>query len=152
MAKVSASVSTNTVLIWVLLAIGIFALGALNLDYRHKMALLKEEVTRLEASQVLLMVPEQHADAIASWLTEHPEQTQLMLESAASAGQRSLVFAPDALAQSHINGGANARVNTPQSNTGELHAVPIVISESAEGVKVIRLPDGGIRVTTRNSQ
>ncbi|MGL4835270.1 MAG: membrane anchored protein in chemotaxis locus [Shewanella sp.] len=165
MAKVSSTVSTNIVLIWVLLAIGIFALGGLTLDYRHKIALLKAEVKHLEASQVLLMVPEQHAEAIATWLTQHPEQTQLMLAASAqsqvnsdSIAPRSVILAPDAvknsappLALAAAPASATGSVEQTSAKAGP-HAVPIVISENADGVKVIRLPEGGIRVTTRNAQ
>ncbi|MGL4613235.1 MAG: membrane anchored protein in chemotaxis locus, partial [Shewanella sp.] len=139
MAKVNSTVSTNIVLIWVLLAIGIFALGGLTLDYRHKITLLKAEVKQLEASQVLLMVPELHAEAIATWLTQHPEQTQVMLAASAqrqltsdSTTPRSVILAPDAvknsapaLALAAAPASASGSVK-PTRAKGASHAVPIV--------------------------
>lgn len=43
----------------VLMVITIICLGALSLDYRHKIKLLHEDVQRLESTQVLLMVPDE---------------------------------------------------------------------------------------------
>lgn len=56
MSKSLHPMSTNSVLIILLMAIAILCLGALSLDYRHKNSLLREEIKRLESTQVLLMV------------------------------------------------------------------------------------------------
>lgn len=88
--NVKKPMSTNVVLIMVLMVITIICLGALSLDYRHKIKLLHEDVQRLESTQVLLMVPDEQAEAIATWLATHPDQTQAMLKLASPGEQKQL--------------------------------------------------------------
>ncbi|WP_413493824.1 membrane anchored protein in chemotaxis locus [Shewanella baltica] len=169
--------STNSVLIILLMAIAILCLGALSLDYRHKNSLLREDIKRLESTQVLLMVPDEQAEAIATWLASHPDQTKAMLQFAAPGEQKAVAIGPEPTQigippllgkQSAAKDNANQQPLVPptllQTPEAEVKAatspmepknaqmLPVVISENADGVKVISLPNGGIRVTTRKEQ
>lgn len=157
--------STNVVLMFVLMGIAIVSLGALALDYRNKVRLLEDAVTRLESSQILLMVPDAQADAIAGWLISHPEQTQALLTSAKPGQQNTVTLAPQQvtaplsndiitgqnkaeLSREMLEPAGQAHPKLPSKGMGKAD-VSSVISVDADGVKVIRLPSGGIRVTTR---
>lgn len=186
-ANVKAPLSTNVVLIMVLMAIAIICLGVLSLDYRHKINLLHEDVKRLESTQVLLMVPDEHAEVIATWLATHPDQTQAMLKLASPGEQKAVTLGFDTSQSADVaqkeQGNIpplldNAPVTEKSPNTDvvqtpfmsepsplnlalpsksdeqpntkvSVEVVPVVVSENADGVKVISLPNGGIRVTTR---
>lgn len=169
MAKVTTPVSTNVVLIMVLMGIAIVCLGALSLDYHIKISLLRDEVKRLESTQVLLMVPDEQAEAIATWLASHPDQTKAMLKLASPGEQKAVTLGPETLTAPEDNipplldkpldkslekSSEQNQTQTPlmpeQSNTtNSTGTVPVIISENADGVKIISLPNGGIRVTTR---
>lgn len=169
MAKVTTPVSTNVVLIMVLMGIAIVCLGALSLDYHRKISLLRDEVKRLESTQVLLMVPDEQAEAIATWLASHPDQTKAMLKLASPGEQKAVTLGPETLTAPEDNipplldkaldksldkSSEQNQTQTPlmpeQSNTANsTGTVPVIISENADGVKIISLPNGGIRVTTR---
>lgn len=165
MAKVTTPVSTNVVLIMVLMGIAIVCLGALSLDYHRKINLLRDEVKRLESTQVLLMVPDEQAEAIATWLASHPDQTKAMLKLASPGEQKAVTLGPETVTTPEDNipplldksldkSSEQNQTQTPlmpeQSNTiNSTGTVPVIISENADGVKIISLPNGGIRVTTR---
>lgn len=172
MAKNQAPMSTNIVLIMLLMGIVILCLSALSLDYRHKNSLLRADVTRLESSQVLLMVPDGQAEAIATWLASHPEQTQLMLQ-AASDGHEAMTIGPAPIVKNAVPSLLEKHTSEVEAGMGsstQEFSVPkqlqipdaklkqaepnnaIVITENVDGVKVISLPNGGIRVTTREGQ
>ncbi|MCB2381963.1 membrane anchored protein in chemotaxis locus [Shewanella baltica] len=173
--------STNSVLIILLMAIAILCLGALSLDYRHKNSLLREDIKRLESTQVLLMVPDEQAEAIATWLASHPDQTKAMLQFAAPGEQKAVAIGPEPtqIGIPPLLGKQSAAMDTAKDNANQQPLVPptllqtpeaevkaatspmepknaqmlpVVISENADGVKVISLPNGGIRVTTRKEQ
>lgn len=172
--------STNSVLIILLMAIAILCLGALSLDYRHRNSLLREDIKRLESTQVLLMVPDEQAEAIATWLASHPDQTKAMLQLAAPGEQKAVAIGPESTQisvppllgkQSAAMDTAKDKANqqplvptllqTPEAEvkaatspieSNKAQMLPVVISENADGVKVISLPNGGIRVTTRKEQ
>lgn len=146
--NVKKPMSTNVVLIMVLMVITIICLGALSLDYRHKIKLLHEDVQRLESTQVLLMVPDEQAEAIATWLATHPDQTQAMLKLASPGEQKAVTVDLNA-EPSSINLALPPKSTEPSTGKVNTDVVPAVVSENADGVKVISLPNGGIRVTTR---
>lgn len=180
MAKNQYPMSTNSVLIILLMGIAILVLGALSLDYRRKNSLLQADVKRLESTQVLLMVPDEQAEAIATWLASHPDQTKAMLQLASPGEQKAVAIGPVLVQHSlpPLLGEQDAEIHTakeitnpessiPQQLQAPEHDIkaasqaiapknsamlPVVISENAEGVKVISLPNGGIRVTTREQQ
>nr|WP_301542045.1 membrane anchored protein in chemotaxis locus [Shewanella sp. KJ2020] len=149
----------------VLMGIAIVCLGALSLDYNRKINLLRDEVKRLESTQVLLMVPDEQAEAIATWLASHPDQTKAMLKLASPGEQKAVTLGPETLTAPEDNipplldksldkSSEQNQTQTPlmpeQSNTiNSTGTVPVIISENADGVKIISLPNGGIRVTTR---
>lgn len=171
MAKVTTPVSTNVVLIMVLMGIAIVCLGALSLDYHRKISLLRDEVKRLESTQVLLMVPDEQAEAIATWLASHPDQTKAMLKLASPGEQKAVTLGPETLTAPEDNipplldksldksptmdkSSEQNQTQTPlmleqPNTTNGSGTVPVIISENADGVKIISLPNGGIRVTTR---
>lgn len=147
------NVSINLMLF--LLTLAVITLSSLYFDMLKKNDLLKADVTRLEASQVLLMVPDEQAADIANWLAQHPEQTETIIEFAGrdknstygnlgnNDRQQSVSLGPQITAEMSIADPSMTQIdhNKPPSD--------VVVSENADGVKVIRLPHGGIRVTTR---
>lgn len=150
MVKPDNSLQTKQMLGLFLSFIAILVLGSLYADAHRNVALLEQDVARLTASQVLLMVPDDHAANIANWLTQHPEQTQAIITSAAKDQASSVWFGPEALidrqdAQTH-------KVNRDVVAPAEIKTQAVVVSENAQGVKVISLANGGIRVTTRNDK
>jgi hypothetical protein len=124
-AKSEYSLKTKQMLGLFLSFIMIFVLAGLYIDAHQKVTLLQQDVARLTASQVLLMVPEEQAANIADWLTMHPEQTQAIIVDKVKFD-----------------------IDTPAKWKDQ----EIVMSENDQGVKVIRLPNGGIRVTTRDDK
>jgi hypothetical protein len=117
-----------------LMTIVILVLAGLSFDLNKKNDLLRLDVKRLKDSQVLLMVPDEHAAAIAHWLESNPKQTQSFINMATKPSKR-------------------MQATTPEQTIIESIAEPTgdeLVSESEDGVKVIKLPHGGIRVTTRD--
>ncbi|QYJ80554.1 membrane anchored protein in chemotaxis locus [Shewanella acanthi] len=175
--------STNVMLVFVLMAIAIISLAALSLDYSHKISLLREDVKRLESSQVLLMVPDEQAKPIADWLASHPDQTKALLKLATPGEQKQITLGPESEPSNAVppllenntkpenptsieqtpnaeqtlsplapKTSADVSANSHVTDTlGQTAEQPITISESADGVKVISLPNGGIRITTREA-
>ncbi|MEZ8185164.1 membrane anchored protein in chemotaxis locus [Shewanella sp. 5S214] len=144
MAKSSYSSQTKHMLGFFLCFITILVLAGLYVDANKKITLLKQDVARLTDSQVLLMVPEEQAANIANWLTQHPEQTQAIVASAGQEQAKSVLFGPGALDDDQPTKHKHPEVVSEGNNQ------EIIVSEDAQGVKVIRLPNGGIRVTTRD--
>ena len=144
MAKSSYSLQTKHMLVFFLCFIAILVLAGLYVDANKKITLLKQDVARLTDSQVLLMVPEEQAANIANWLTQHPEQTQAIVASAGQEQAKSVLFGPGALDDDQPTKHKHPEVVSEGNNQ------EIIVSEDAQGVKVIRLPNGGIRVTTRH--
>ncbi|WP_441347617.1 membrane anchored protein in chemotaxis locus [Shewanella sp. Shew256] len=169
--------STNMLLIIVLMAIAILCLAALSLDYHRKIMALRDDVKRLESTQILLMVPDEQAQAIASWLASHPDQTKAMLKLASPGEQKAVTLGPETfsapetkipptlekpaddkpLQQATVD--PVPELLRPETSSvlstaaqSQSNNVPVVISENADGVKVISLPNGGIRVTTREGE
>ncbi|WP_317846453.1 membrane anchored protein in chemotaxis locus [Shewanella inventionis] len=146
MANSSTSLTTKLMLGLFLCVIAIVVLGSLYLDSQRKMAVLTKEIEHLKASQVLLMVPEEQAENIANWLLTHPEQTQAMINQTAKDEARSVLIGPGAI--------ETDTAKTPESvNRSQTPPTQeVIVSENAQGVKVISLPNGGIRVTTRDDK
>ena len=120
----------------------------LYLDLRHKFANLEAKNRELAASQVLLMVPDDQAEALAAWLESHPQQTEQLLkrvETKANDGTK-----PSSATKA--DGPLKPDAAVPNQEALPDALVPEVISENDDGVKVIVLPHGGIRVTTREDK
>jgi hypothetical protein len=149
-AKPEYSLKTKQMLGFFLSFITIFVLAGLYVDAHQKVASLQQDVARLTASQVLLMVPEDQAANIADWLTMHPEQTQAIVASASKELAQSALFGPGALDGGQLIEVDKAKfdIDTPAKWKDQ----EVVMSENDQGVKVIRLPNGGIRVTTRDDK
>ncbi len=109
--------------------------GSLYLESRYKLALLKDEVHRLQQSQVLLMVPDEQAAVIADWLEQHPKQTHALIDMFSQTPVKET-------SNDHKPVKVRDISRTPEKNS-------VIVSETEDGVKVIKLPHGGIRVTTR---
>jgi len=149
------SVGINLMLFLLLLAVIVFA--SLYFDLLKKNDLLKADIKRLESSQVLLMVPDEQAEDIANWLSQHPDQTETIIEFAGQNNKsidsqsdidtspKSVLLTPQPLTDKSVE------KNSIQSTEGvpETLSEDVLVSENEQGVKVIRLPHGGIRVTTR---
>lgn len=144
MAKQSG-MSTMQLLVMFLLSVAAVVFASLYFDANNKNKALKQEVSRLEASQVLLMVPDEHAQDIANWLASHPEQTQSIIKMSEQPEQPLVAIGPAVNESTPL---PEAQQNQVDSTTNE----PVVVSEDENGVKVIRLPHGGIRVTTREQK
>ncbi|QYK00298.1 hypothetical protein [Shewanella psychrotolerans] len=196
MASVDKSNSIYMVLLLFLLLISTIVTGSLYLDMRHKNSLLEARIDQLEKSQVLLMVPDAQAQALADWMAKNPEVTQSLIKQAKPGVRTSVEIGPGVDSDEptlESDTGENLRVATNgdiSSATSEAKqdvsdvVIPMrasvgddmannaqtVLSESAadgvkidelskieliklsedkDGVKVISLPHGGIRVTTR---
>jgi hypothetical protein len=117
-----------------LMTIVILVLAGLSFDLNKKNDLLRLDVKRLENSQVLLMVPDEHAAAIAHWLESNPKQTQSFINMATKPSKKVATTIPEQTVKDSITESAGDKL----------------VSESEDGVKVIKLPHGGIRVTTRD--
>lgn len=146
MANTATSLITKLTLGLFLCFIAIVVLGSLYADSHRKMILLSKEIEQLKASQVLLMVPEEQAENIANWLLTHPEQTQAMITKTDKDEAKSVFIGPGAEAASHD------KLSPSADSSQTLPLQEVIVSENAQGVKVISLPNGGIRVTTREDK
>ena len=136
-----------------LFLVALVVVAALYWDLRQKNRQLSEKVAQLESSQVLLMVPDEQAAIIADWMSRHPQQTASLLD----------VIRPKVTSRTGPEAPTSANLSvppgdiSPERTPGEAGAtVPLPaqtedtrVTELENGVKVIRLPHGGIRVTTR---
>ncbi|WP_335919982.1 membrane anchored protein in chemotaxis locus [Shewanella algae] len=136
-----------------LFLVALVVVAALYWDLRQKNLQLSEKVAQLESSQVLLMVPDEQAAIIADWMSRHPQQTASLLD----------VIRPKVTSGTGPEAPASTKLSvpsgdiSPERTPGEAGAaVPLPaqtedtrVTELENGVKVIRLPHGGIRVTTR---
>jgi hypothetical protein len=127
---------TGLVLCLFLMSVLCLVFGSLYLDSRNKLALLNEEISRLKQSQVLLMVPDDQAVVIADWLEKNPKQTNALIDMFATSSINGKKHAE------HDSVNTNSILQQPEKNS-------VIVSETEDGVKVIKLPHGGIRVTTR---
>ncbi|QYJ98935.1 membrane anchored protein in chemotaxis locus [Shewanella alkalitolerans] len=178
--------------------------GSLYLDLRHKNGLLEEKIVQLEKSQVLLMVPDEQAQALADWMENNPEFTQSIIKQAEPGSQVRVEIGPevpeaiarqeavsltdslsqrtDSLDEQTVNRNEQqdqtrltpllpaaeaeessqgehqsehqseqkvASATDKATQDGKTPSQPVKLSEDKDGVKVISLPHGGIRVTTR---
>ncbi|WP_076410962.1 hypothetical protein [Shewanella sp. UCD-KL12] len=210
---------TFSVLIIFLLTIALVVSSSLFWDMSQKNVLLLQEVEELKKTQVLLMVPDEQAQAVASWMAQHPEATQTLLSQAKPGEQVTLEIGPGAFrsaAESDEVTANDAKLSDPEpemsQGVGIKAQVPLIskqqekqipvslaresglnellpeidqqssklnhannnvlpideankvssnheqqaqevltLSEDKDGVKVISLPHGGIRVTTREN-
>lgn len=214
------AMSTLSLLLTFLLSITTFTFGSLYFEQVHKVKSLSAEVKQLKQSQVLLMVPDEQAEAMANWMANNPHFVQsfvdkakqgestvlpigpgiqqkqsdqektkgLMMPDAGSASKSELEPKPkpkhkqapessNRLTPAKVNpasSGALAKMtstaNASPEPLAEREAVPehaglikfsskerapkkaVTLTETAEGVKLISLPHGGIRVTTREPE
>ncbi|GGQ26442.1 membrane anchored protein in chemotaxis locus [Shewanella litoralis] len=146
MANSATALITKLTLGIFLCFVAILVLGSLYVDSQRKMTLLSKEIEQLKASQVLLMVPEDQAENIANWLLTHPEQTQAMISKTGKDEAKSVLIGPGADASNHD------KLSSPTDSSQTLPTQEVIVSENAQGVKVISLPNGGIRVTTREDK
>ncbi|QYJ74071.1 membrane anchored protein in chemotaxis locus [Shewanella sp. FJAT-52076] len=137
MADMRRDSSSGMTLVIFLLALFSVVITVLYFDLRVKYTELKVKNAELAASQVLLMVPDSQAEALAQWLESHPRETERLLKQV----------------EIKANGGDGVKEDSTQgAESIPRKLVPEVISENSDGVKVISLPDGGIRVTTRDEK
>ncbi len=168
-------INTLSLLLMFLLSIASFTFGSLYFESQHKNKLLSSEVQKLKNSQVLLMVPDKQAEVMAKWMAENPHFVSSFVDKAKQGESTVLPIGPGALQQSSgrsvslqssdlVAGERKAasislqqpkkikpileQQQTPKS-TAPAPKQSITLSESADGVKLISLPHGGIRVTTR---
>ncbi|MCL1123863.1 hypothetical protein [Shewanella surugensis] len=139
--------------------------GGLYFDTWQKNNRLNKQVHDLQQSQILLSVPKEQASVIAHWMNAHPEYVEAMVSQAQVEqalqleDSTSITSVPIASKESMIEKlGINVTVmNKAVMNKSAMthHTIKPaiqssrVIAESEEGVKIIALPHGGIRITTR---
>ncbi|MCL1073917.1 hypothetical protein [Shewanella dokdonensis] len=137
-----------------LLSLAVLVLAAVSWQLHVKNQLLQQETEQLRASQVVLMVPDAQAAQIADWMVKHPDQTASLLDvvKPVQEGTKSLQQSLDDARQKQRTQ-APEPANKPNSNDKlppAASATPVMVEQLQNGVKVIRLPHGGIRVTTRD--
>ncbi|QSX39663.1 membrane anchored protein in chemotaxis locus [Shewanella cyperi] len=137
-----------------LLGLALVAVLALYLDVQRKNRVLQQEIQRLQNSQVLLMVPDAQAEAIAEWLSRHPDATDVIIRDARKQQQQDPAAGTSSQPQEQLPLSPLKPVSDlPHTDEPDAPSLqPVVVSESADGVKVINLPHGGIRVTTREEK
>ncbi|BAJ01425.1 hypothetical protein [Shewanella violacea] len=192
MANLKRKLSTFLLPIIFLLILAVFVSSALYLDTRHKNKLLQLEVTRLQQSQVLLMVPDEQAQAVASWMAQHPKATQALLSQVKPGEKVTLEVGPGVsstkveelhseasplaleierntqlsvpkflakIPDEQVGPRLNSIANDLSTNESDetLSNIAVTVAKGAtlsvdkDGVKIISLPHGGIRVTTRDN-
>ncbi|GGP38439.1 membrane anchored protein in chemotaxis locus [Shewanella algicola] len=149
MAKPTRVFSTKLMLVLFLCCITIIVLASLYVDARRKMALMTQDIEQLKSSQVLLMVPEEQAANIANWLSQHPEQTQAIIDTGTQDEAKSVLIGPGT---HHDVESQNNHMPQSSDSAQIFQTQEVIVSENAQGVKVISLPNGGIRVTTRDDK
>ncbi|MGI2259467.1 hypothetical protein [Shewanella sp. GXUN23E] len=120
-------------------------------------ARLHAEVNSLKSSQVMLMVPDEQAQQLSDWLGANPQRVEELINMARKGERLNVEIEAETPAlKQHSEGGAdeqpNIRDDNAQPQVGDNRAPSTAItieSVDAQGIKVIRLPHGGIRVTTR---
>ncbi|MFQ6370342.1 hypothetical protein [Shewanella sp. YIC-542] len=140
-----------------LLLLLLVVLSALSWQFYQKNQALQQQVLQLQDAQVVLMVPDEQAATIADWMVAHPEQTAALLDvvKPAQTGEKSLQQVLDEQ-QRHEGKTPPQQANRPVAADGKSLSVPespnapVMVEQLQDGVKVIRLPHGGIRVTTRD--
>ncbi|WP_242620303.1 membrane anchored protein in chemotaxis locus [Shewanella maritima] len=140
----------SSLLIIALLVVLMLYLNAAKLNKAQQL-----EIEELKASQILLMVPDEQAQEIATWMANHPEQTKAFIEMAKSSPEQKATVGsatPPSTQQQTTEpeqGATTEKQSNDASNANRHSAQQVVVSENEDGVKVISLPNGGIRVTTR---
>ncbi|CAM3994947.1 membrane anchored protein in chemotaxis locus [Shewanella aquimarina] len=177
MARQRQGVSTTVLLLFFLLLVSSLVTGSLYLDLRHKNGQLEDKIAQLEKTQVLLMVPDEQAEALADWMENNPEFTQSIIKQAEPGSQVRVEIGPEvpeSIARHEAKSipldgqdeltpllpevEESATSQTDQKvasatdkaqQSGQASSQAVKLSEDKDGVKVISLPHGGIRVTTR---
>ncbi|MBL4814026.1 MAG: hypothetical protein JKY74_00900 [Shewanella sp.] len=135
MAKSQRKLSTSSVLIIFLLSLAVFVLSSLYLEARHKNELLLLDVERLQQSQVLLMVPDEQAQALATWMAQHPEATQTLVSQVKQGEKVTLEVGPG--------------VNTTDVQTASAVASPLALVD--EGNTQVSVPLASEHVPLRHA-
>ncbi|MCF1426687.1 MAG: hypothetical protein LPD71_05545 [Shewanella sp.] len=120
-------------------------------------ARLQAEVTSLKSSQVMLMVPNEQAQQLSDWLGANPQRVEEVINMARQGERLNVEIdaqlpALQQLPQAEPGQQPDNRADSRQPLVVDSRAASAVItleSVDAQGIKVIRLPHGGIRVTTR---
>ncbi|WP_299493876.1 hypothetical protein [uncultured Shewanella sp.] len=150
--------SSVTTLLTFLLLVTSVTFGGLYFDTWQKNKSLNETVSQLKDSQVLLSVSAEQASVIAAWMNSHPAYVEGIIQQAQSydvAPSTDPVVQPyygEKKSQQKVielNTAMDDAVETIEKKQNRLMYKETVIDESAEGVKTIALPHGGIRITTR---
>lgn len=145
-----------------LLSIAVLLFATLTWQYFDKSRQLAAQVEQLKTSQIMLMVPEQHAAAIAQWMEQHPQQTASLLEVVKPVVEGKLTQ-PEALARQQDAGrgvsNAPSAGLAPQpltekmQNVSEEPSTPRQEPQASSlpnGVTVAPTAHGGVIITTRD--
>ena len=138
----SSSVSINFKLALFLITTAFLSVSALYFDLRKQNADLLHKVETLKASQVLLVVPDEQADALSEWLNSHPESIETLIRQGKDKGQQG-VNTDQELMSKPLSESSDKKTDNKSSQ-----AIPDN-DFSSEEIKTYKLPHGGIRVTTR---
>ena len=122
MASSNKSNSIYMMLLLFLLLISTIVAGSLYLDMRHKNSLLEARIDLLEKSQVLLMVPDDQAQALADWMATNPEITQTLIKQAKPGAQTHVEIGPGVIGNESL----------AESDTGDNISAPLVSGTSID--------------------
>ncbi len=115
-----------------LLTTAFLSVATLYFEVNKENRELKKQVETLKASQVLLMVPDEQADALSEWLNSHPESIETLLKQKKDDKPE--------LPQN---------VEPKNMKSVDIKNSQAQLSFGSEEIKTYKLPHGGIRVTTR---
>ena len=116
---------------------------------------LRSQVAELKASQVMLMVPDDQAQQLSDWLGKNPDQVDELIDMARQKESLSVEIEPDTDIILAGENQSDSSVTSQIPPQGEVSVQRVsgqgdtLESVNDKGIKVIRLPHGGIRVTTR---
>lgn len=143
-----------------LLSIAVFALATVAWTFFDKSRKLQRQVTNLQASQVMLMVPEEQAATIASWMQQHPQQTASLLDAVKPVAEGTMTQqqALRAEQQQPLNNrlqSGEASSLKPKTNKQQGDATPIQQdakpkASNIDGMTVVPTEHGGVIITTRD--
>ncbi|MGB0894787.1 MAG: hypothetical protein ACPGUD_10295 [Parashewanella sp.] len=143
----SYSASTYRRLTYFILSVSLICVSALYVELYKQNQILAKQVKKLTASQVLLMVPDEHSEQLKEWLASHPESIDSLLKQGQLSTEK---FDGSVHRQAlKINKSQQQTVSHKQTVKPNTKATIGDNGFKDEKINVQQLPHGGIRVTTR---
>ena len=143
-----------------LLIVLVLALATIAWQYFDKSRKLQQQVAKLQASQVMLMVPKEQAATIANWMQQHPQQTASLLDvikpiaEGTMSQQQALQAEKSTSLENRLPSGQASLLKPPAKQTqGERDAAKQDAKPKAseiDGMTVVPTEHGGVIITTRD--